>query len=160
MTCTFIEYLCPFQLSSSGVTGGGGAGVQSAPQRLLNGKFLLTYREKWQGKKWKGGKKRRKIENGRREKFHNDDRTFFFFFFFFFAFHFSKRLKFVLGVPKWKFSTRKKSGKMTLAPHKNFPVTPLLSSFWPPPWFDSSFISCLASDLLLCPVHKKLKIWE
>ena len=29
--------------------------------------------------------------------------------FFFFAFHFSKRLRFVLGVPKWKFSTRKKT---------------------------------------------------
>ena len=33
----------------SGVTGGGGAGGHSAPpppQRLLTGKFLLTYREK------------------------------------------------------------------------------------------------------------------
>ena len=32
---------------------------------------------------------------------------FFFFFFFFFAFHSSKPLKFVLGLPKWKFSTGK-----------------------------------------------------
>ena len=54
------------------------------------------------------------------------------FFFFSFAFHFSKSLKFVLGLPKWRFSTGrklftpgKKSGKMTLPPWKNFPVTPL-----------------------------------
>ena len=33
---------------------------------------------------------------------------FFFAFFFFLLFHFSKPLKFVLGVPKWKFSTGKK----------------------------------------------------
>ena len=36
-------------MSLSGVTGGGGspgAGGQSAPQRFLTGKFLLTYREK------------------------------------------------------------------------------------------------------------------
>ena len=54
-------------------------------------------------------------------------------FFFFFACHFSKRQKFVLGLPKWKFSTGKKhftpgkkSGKMTLPPQKNVPVTHLL----------------------------------
>ena len=42
----------------------------------------------------------------------------------------------VLGVPKWEFSTGKKhftpgkkSGKMTLPPQKNIPVTPLLNSF-------------------------------
>ena len=53
---------------------------------------------------------------------------FFFFFFFFFAFHFSKPLKFVLGLPKWKFSTRKKyftvgknQEKITLPPLQNFP---------------------------------------
>ena len=49
----------------------------------------------------------------------------FFFFFFFFAFHFSKRLRFVLGLPKWKFSIGEKLGKITLPPQKNFPVTPL-----------------------------------
>ena len=49
-----------------------------------------------------------------------------------FVFHFSKPLKKILGLPKWKFSTGKKhftpgkkSGKMTLPPQKNFPVTPL-----------------------------------
>ena len=45
---------------------------------------------------------------------------------FFFAFHFSKRQKFVLGVPKWKFSTGEKNKeKITLPPQKKFPVTPL-----------------------------------
>ena len=57
-----------------------------------------------------------------------EERTFFFFFFFF-AFHFSKRLKFVLGPPKWKFSTGKKHftpiRKSDFTPSENFPVTPL-----------------------------------
>ena len=52
----------------SGVTGGGGA---ECPPRLLNGKFLLTYRgKKRQGKKGKGvkiEKKRRKIVKGKVE---------------------------------------------------------------------------------------------
>ena len=46
-----------------------------------------------------------------------------------------KRWKFVLGLPEWEFSTGKKhftpgkkSGKMTLPPQKNMPVTPLLSA--------------------------------
>ena len=77
------------------------------------------------GKKRKIVKGKVKIENGRREKFQNEERTFFFFFFFF-AFHFSKWLKFVLGLPKWKFATgkkhftpgKKKSGKITLPPQK------------------------------------------
>ena len=62
-------------------------------------------------------------------------------FFFFFAFHFSKPLKFVLGLPKWKFSTRKKhfmlgkkSGKMTLPPLKNIPVMPPARSSQKPLW--------------------------
>ena len=51
---------------------------------------------------------------------------------FFFFCHFSKPLKFVLGLPKWKFSTgkkhftpEKKIRKNEFAPQKNFPVTPL-----------------------------------
>ena len=77
-----------------------------------------------------------KVENGKWkvEKLQNEERSFFFFFFFsFFASHFSKPLKFVLSLPKWKFSTGKKhftpgknSGKMTLPPQKKFPVTPLM----------------------------------
>ena len=46
----------------SGVTGGG----QSAPQRLLTGKFLLTYREKKETRR-KIEKKRRKIVKGKVE---------------------------------------------------------------------------------------------
>ena len=45
-----------------------------------------------------------KTENkkGKVEKLQNEERTFFFFFFFF---HFSKPLKLVLGLPKWKLPT-------------------------------------------------------
>ena len=52
----------------------------------------------------------------------------------FFAFHFSKPLKFVLGLPKWQFSTGKRhftpgkhSGKLTLPPLKIIPLTPLVA---------------------------------
>ena len=91
--------------------GGGGQGGRVPPQRLLTGKFLLTYREK-RGKKKreKGWKLRRKggkleMEAGKRQK---KRWGLFFFFFFFFAFHFWKRRKFVLGLPKWEFSIGKK----------------------------------------------------
>ena len=75
----------------SGVTGRGHWG-QSAPQRLLTGKFLPTYREKKrQGKQGKGvkiEKKRRKILKGKMEnwkwkveKLQNEEKTFSFFIF-------------------------------------------------------------------------------
>ena len=47
-------------------------------------------------------------------------------FFFFFFFHFSKRRKFVLGLPKWKFSAGKKIWKNDFAPSEKIPVTPLI----------------------------------
>ena len=115
--------------------GAGGRG-QSTPQRLLTRKFLLTNREKrgkekkgkWsrkEGKLKKGGGKL-KIEGGEVIKWEED----------FFSFHFSKRLKFVLGVPKREFYTGKKdftrgkkSGKMTLPPQKNIPLTHWMSVF-------------------------------
>ena len=60
------------------------------------------------------------------------------FFFLFFFCHFLKPLKFVSGVPVWKFlwgkksiSHREKSGKLTLPPtppKKNIPLTPLVLS--------------------------------
>ena len=46
-----------------------------------------------------------KIENREGKLLQNEERTFFFFFFF--ACHFSKPLKYVLGLPIWKFSTGK-----------------------------------------------------
>ena len=79
------------------------------PQRLLTRKFLLTYRENRGKKKGKGVKieKRRKIVNGKVEnlkwnveKLQNEERTCFFISLF--ASHFSKPLKFVLGLPKWE----------------------------------------------------------
>ena len=102
---------------------------ESAPQRLLTVKFLLTYHERErQGKKRKWSrkerkkKKKRKVENckWKEEKLQNEERILFFcfclfvcllcflFFLFSFACHFSKILKFVLGLPKWEFSTGKK----------------------------------------------------
>ena len=96
------------------------------------------------GKGVKNEKKRRKIvkrkgENGKLEmevgKVTKEVRNFFFFFFFFFllfTFENDGNLFFVLGLPKWEFSTGKsrfhagkKSGKMTLPAQKNMPVTPL-----------------------------------
>ena len=85
-------------------------------------------------------KKRRKIvkrEGGKLEmevgKVIKRGEELFLFIFFFFAFHFWKRRKFVLDLPKREFSTGKKhftsgkkSGKMTLPPQKNMPVTPLV----------------------------------
>ena len=100
-----------------------GAGGQSAPQRLLTGKFLLIYQEKrGKAKKWKGGRGNgeEKKENCKREggklklelggkspKMRRGP--------FSFAFYFSKQQKFVLGLPKWKFFT----GKKDFTPGKN-----------------------------------------
>ena len=127
----------------SGVTGRGAAECPP-PQDFWLGNFCwpIGEREAWKngkGAEWRVERKRRKIVEGevenwkwKDEKFQNEERTLFFFFFFSFCFSlFKKRRKFVLGVPKWKFSTWKKdftlgknSGKKTLPPHKNFPVTP------------------------------------
>ena len=56
---------------------------------------------------------------------------------FLFFFHFSKPLKFVLGLPNGNFlpgnsisHQEKKSGKMTLPPLKNIPLMPLLDLDW------------------------------
>ena len=97
-------------------------------------------------------KERWKIENGRWKSFKMRRGPLFFFFvcvcfvfcfFVFFAFHFSKLLKFVVGLPKqefsaWKkhFTPGKKSRKMTLPPLKTIPLMPLLSLYdflrgWP-----------------------------
>ena len=115
--------------------------------RLMMGKFLLTYsvkREK-RGKEKKTGNGAEKKENWKRDggklKKEGGKVTewgefffsfLFFSFFFFFAFHFSKPLKFVLGLPKWVVSTGKKhftqgkkSGKMTLPLLKNIPLMSL-----------------------------------
>ena len=117
--------------------GGGGAGGRGPPRDFWPGNSCWVSGKKRQGKKGKGvkiEKKRKKIGNGSRKTSEKEVRPFFFFFFFFFffAFHFWKRRKFVLGLPKWEFSTGKKhftpgkkSGKMTLPPQKNMPVTPL-----------------------------------
>ena len=137
-----IEVLNIYQ-SISGVTG---RGQSAPPPRLLTGKFLLTYREKRGKEKWKREKmekKRRKIAKGKVENWKwkegkvtkwGEDLSFFFFFFYF---PFSKWLKFVLGLPKWKFSAGKrhftpgkKSRKMTLPLRKIFLFNTPLQSIW------------------------------
>ena len=81
-----------------------------------------------EGKLKKG---RWKIENASRKSSKKSKRVEDLFFFFFFAFHFWKRQKFVWVYQNGNFlpgnsiSRWKKSGKMTLPPQKNMPVTPL-----------------------------------
>ena len=91
----------------SGVTGGG----KVPPRDFWLDNFCWPIGKKEprkKGKRVKIEKKRRKIvkekvENWKWkvEKLQNEERTFF-------SSHFSKPLKFVLGLPKWKFSTGKK----------------------------------------------------
>ena len=86
----------------SGVTGG------TVPPETSDREISAdTYQEKEARKKWKRG-------------------NFFFFFFCLFAFHFSKRRKFVLGLPKWKIlyrgknSRREKNQEKWLCPLRKF----------------------------------------
>ena len=132
-----------------------------SPLTLLTGKFLLTYWEKRGKEKRENREKRRKIKKRRGDgklkmegwkviKWGEDHFLSFFcslflflflfvfflfvFCLFVFAFHLSKPLKFVLGLPKWKFSIGKKnftpgknSGKKrTLPLWKIFLLCPLL----------------------------------
>ena len=102
----------------------GGAGGQSAPRDFWPGNFS-----------WPAGEKRGKVkmEKGKMEKKRRK----------IVKVHFSKRLKFVLGLPKWKFlpgknhfTPGKKSGNINCPPPpKSFPVTPLLVIIFPGPGF-------------------------
>ena len=132
---------------------GGGGVLPETSDREISSDLLPG--KKRQGKRENVGEKKenqkREGGNGRRKSYKKTTKGPFFFFFlvclFFFAFHFSKRLKFVLGPPKWKFSTGKKhfmpgkkSGKMTLPPRKNMPVTPLSTIYM------AAFRPCLSSS--------------
>ena len=123
----------------SGITGGGVRG-RVPPRDIWQGNFCWPTRKKRQrkrkGKGVKIEKKRRKIvkrkveiESGRWKSFksYKMRRGFFFF-----CFSLFKTTKICLGSTKMEifyrekaFHARKKSGKMTLPPQKNFPVTPL-----------------------------------
>ena len=140
-----VEYVQRF-VESPGVKqwrnrGGGGRVPPETSDREISADLPGKNRQGKKEKGWKKGKLQKgrwKIENGRVERWKSCKMRrgpFFFFFFFFFACHFSKPLRFVLGLPKWKFYTGKKhftsgkkSGQITLLPHKNFPVTPLMWS--------------------------------
>ena len=115
VVCTFTSfYRRAVQWRNRRAPGGGGR----VPQRILTEKFLLADLpgKNSQGKKGRAvkiEKKRRKIVKGKMEdlkmegwKSYKMGRGPFFFFLFFFLFTFQKY--FVLGLPKWKFSTGKK----------------------------------------------------
>ena len=101
----------------SGVTGGGRQGGRVPPETSDQEIFADVSGKKKQGKKGKGWKLRRKegklwkgrwkIGIGSRKSSKKRWGPFFFLLFFFFAFHFWKRRKFVLGLPKLEFSTGK-----------------------------------------------------
>ena len=123
---------------SSGVTCRGA----EFPQRILTGKFLLTYNvpgKKRQGKKGKGveiKKKRRKIikgrwkiENGRWKSYKMRSSLLFFFFFVLSLF---KTAKICFGSTKMEIFYQEKAShagkkirKKDFAPSEKFPVTPL-----------------------------------
>ena len=116
----------------SGVTVGG-AGGQSLT--FFTGKFLLTYQKKREARnkekmeKEKGKSKRECGKLKMKGESYKMSTGPFFFFFFFFTFHFSKPLKFVLGLPKWgifyrekAFHARKKNQEKWLCPSENLHV--------------------------------------
>ena len=117
-----------------------GARGQSAPptRDFWPGNFCSDVSgKKRQGRKGKRGevkteKKRRKIEKGRWKSYKMSRRPFFFFFFFFFfCFSLVKTTKICFGstTKMGIFYREKTSGKMTLPPQRNMPVTPLLPIF-------------------------------
>ena len=100
-------------MGRSGVTGGGGQGEAECPPETSDREnFADVSGKKRQGKKGENWGGKLEMEAGKRYKKRWGP---FFFFFFFFAFHFWKRRKFVLGLPKWEFST----GKKHFTPGKN-----------------------------------------
>ena len=144
------------------------------PPRL--GNFCWPTRKKEARKKWRRGKmdkKRRKIVKGKVENwkwkeekdpkwgedlFYSPFFLFFcFLFFVFFAFHFSKWLKFVLSVPKWKFSTSKKH----FTPGKNQEkwLCPLRRIFLLCPWCGKQWYTqfvpkqCRGTSSTIIPFH-------
>ena len=88
---------------------GGGQGRGVPPRDFWAGNFWWRIGKKEarkkgkRGEKWEEKKENCKKKKGRWNSYKNEERTFFFF-----AFHFWKRRKFVLGLPKWEFSTGKK----------------------------------------------------
>ena len=129
LTCPWSIGLYPIKIKISGVTAGG----RGVPPTLLTRKFLLTYREKRGEEKGKMERKKRrrkiekgkgwKIENGKRERYQMRREPFFVFCF---GFSLFKTTEICLGSTKMGTSTGKKSGKMTLPPLKNIPLTPLI----------------------------------
>ena len=130
-----------------------GWGGQSAPRDFWPVNFCWPTGKKEGRKKGKEveiEKKRRKILNGKVENWkwkveklqneQNEDKMMRGPFFFFFAFRFSKPLKFVLGLPKWKFSTGKKTFHAGKKIRKN-DFAPLRKIFLLHPWLLCGVVS-------------------
>ena len=116
------DILTSHSIKTSAITGGGAG--ESAPPRDF---FLCE--EKKENCKREGGKL--KMEGGKVTK-EGEDLFFLFLFFFWFVSHFSKPLKFVLDLPKWKFSTGKKH--FTLGKNLKKLLCPLRKMFLLCPW--------------------------
>ena len=118
-------------------TGGVGVGGRVSPE-TSNLEISADLPEKRE----KGWKLRRKKENCKREGGKVTKGGGDLFFFFFFCFYFSKPLKFVLGLPKWKFST----GKKHFTPGKNqendFAPSEKFFSCYAPAWDHDSRVHC------------------
>ena len=129
----------------SGVTGGGRA--ECPPRDFWPGNFCwrigkkearkkMEKGENWEEERRKIVKGRWKIGRGSNKKLWKEVRTFFFF-----AFHFWKRRKFVLGLPKWEFPT----GKKHFTPGKNQEkwLCPLRKIYQLRPWrYTNCFNNC------------------
>ena len=88
----------------------GGRGGQSAPQRLLTGKFLLTYREKrGKEKRERGENWVEKVENWKWKQENVRKRGDDLFFFFFFCFSLLKMTKICFGSTKMEIFYREKA---------------------------------------------------
>ena len=158
----------------------GGTGERVPPETSdqeisdLPGKERQGKKGKWSRKegKWRKGRWKIEMKGGKVTKWGEDlciVKFFFFFcslffcfvlFCFFFAFHFWKPLKFVLGLPKWEFSTGKKdftlgkkSGEMTLPLLKNIPLTPLNT-------IEVIFISYVKERGLLMAIQITIHQWH
>ena len=115
----------------------GGRGAECPPRDFWPGNFCWPTGKKEarkkgkRGENWEEKKENCKREGGKVTKWGEDLRTFFFFFFFLLLTF--QTTKICFGSTKMEIFYRekafhagkKKSGQMTLPPHKNFPVKPL-----------------------------------
>ena len=148
-----------------------GMGAECTTRDFWPGNFCGTTRKREARKKGAEKKENRKIEsgkfeNGRRKSHKMSKMRWEPFFLFFFAFHFSKPLKFVLGLPKWEFFYRekvfhagKKNQEKWLPPQKNIPLMPVHAWWWVwqnPADFNASTKNKCIPYLLQARIHTRV----